>query len=84
MNVVLGRRSLPNLPGHTVHLTEVLAGELVGVESTEVDDYHVWFGPIQLGSLEPSGRFRAKNPVLSMHQAVLFTMRPSEQWVNLI
>jgi transposase InsO family protein len=44
----------------TVIVTELIAGELIGLERGVEDTYRVWFGPIVLGTVERNGRFRAK------------------------
>jgi transposase InsO family protein len=43
--------------GRLVFLSEVLAGEPVGLEETDDDRWIVCYGPIELGSLDPAGKF---------------------------
>lgn len=45
--------------GHHFLLTDVLAGELVGLERTEAE-WRLHYGPLELGALDNRGRFRKK------------------------
>jgi putative transposase len=46
--------------GHHFMLTDVLAGELVGCKRREPDGWTLSYGPLELGSLDSTGRFRQK------------------------
>ena len=48
--------------GHTLYISESLAGEPVGLVEQEDGVWIVWYGPVRLGSVDPTGRFNRPKP----------------------